>query len=57
MAAIKIYSLVDKLEIGRVAKCNEYDGYICVKELASCGKKFGMAKNLAKPSHFGEDLC
>ena len=56
MAAIKIYSLVDKLEIGRVAKCNQYDGYICVKKLASCGKKFGRTKKLAKTSHFLKDL-
>ena len=41
MAAIKIYSLVHKQEIGRVAKCHRYDGYIRVKILASWGKSLG----------------
>ena len=40
----------------RVAKCHEYDEYICVKIFTGWGKKSGRRCNLAKFSLFGEDL-
>ena len=36
----------------RVAKCHRYDGYVCAKKLASCGKKFGKTKKISKIKPF-----
>ena len=38
---------------GRVAKCHEYEGYICEQKLARLGKKFGRTKNKQKQATFG----
>ena len=37
---------------GRVAKCHEYEGYICEQKLARLGKKFGRTKNKQKQATF-----
>ena len=41
----------------RVAKCQGYWGYICVKNFASWGKKFGRTCKFAISSLFWKDLC
>ena len=44
------------LGTGRVAKCHRYDGYICVKILASWGKSLGEHIIWLNLAFFGEDL-